>query len=65
MENGNKVAVRKLRNQFPGMKEISVFEFKKRYEDELRKTKKVNQEVSKTLPKYRSGNKFGRFYKVT
>ena len=59
-ENSNAATGRKFRNQFPGIKESSIREFRKRYKDKLKKFKKENREVTKTLPKYPSGNKIGR-----
>lgn len=52
--------MRKFHKQFPTIKESSVREFKKRYENELKEAKQENRELTKSLPKYRSGNKVGR-----
>jgi len=51
-ENGNTVAVKKFNTEFPAHKESTVRTFKKRYYEEIRKSKEKLEE-SKKIQKYR------------
>ena len=53
-EHGNAAAVRNFRKEFPNIKESSVREFRKRYEQKIKEEKKKNLPSSKEISKYQT-----------
>ena len=54
-ENGTTASVRKYRTDFPKINKSTVRGFKKHYEEELHRAKKIGREVSKKLPIEKKG----------
>ena len=54
-ENGSTASVRKYPTDFPKINESTVRGFKKHYEEELHRAKKMGREVSKNLPIEKQG----------
>eukprot|EP00794_Sanderia_malayensis_P006691 gene6691-7447_t len=52
LQMGNAAAVRRYKSQFKNLNEITVREFKKRAENELKKARKENRPSPKEIPKY-------------